>query len=330
MNNKMFNWGIIAPGRIAHSFAKALKVVPDASLFAVASSNLQRAKAFADEYDCLLAYDSYQSLIDNPEIDAIYIANPHRFHYECAKQCLLAGKAILCEKPLTVNEAQAQELVNLAQANQAFLMEAVWTRFLPVWQQVKHWLDDKRIGEIRSISSSFGFNVPRDESDRLLNNELAGGGLLDMGIYCLTMSQFVMQRELTSVVADGLIRETNVDERTCGILNYNGVGSLFTCALNANLDNNFVIYGSKGHIIIPSMFWAATEAKLCIDGEEEQCVEMPFRATGFEYQIEEVMQCIAQGKLQSDVMSWQDSVSTMRIMDSVRQQIGLEYPFSER
>ncbi len=327
MSEKTFNWGVIAPGRIAHNFAKALKVVPNASLYAVASSNLERAKSFAQEYECGNAYDNYQTLIDNPNIDAIYIANPHRFHFECAKQCLIAGKPVLCEKPLTVNEAQARELVTLAQAHHTFLMEAVWTRFLPIWKQVSSWLEDKHIGDIRVMNSSFSFNVPRNVDDRLLNNDLAGGALLDMGIYNLTMSQFVMQREPSAIVANGMIGDTNVDERTSVILDYDGVGSLFTCGLNATLDNTFTIYGSKGSIAIDTAFWSGKKAVLRVDGEEEQIVELPFRATGFEYQIEEVMSCIAEGKLQSNVMSWQESINTMSTMDEIRRQIGLEYSF---
>lgn len=330
MSETTFNWGIIAPGRIAHNFAKALKVVPNTSLYAVASSNLERAKTFAQEYDCEHAYDDYQTLIDDPQVDAIYIANPHRFHFECAKKCLIAGKPVLCEKPITVNEAQVQELVELAQKHQTFLMEAVWTRFLPVWQQVKLWLDEQRIGELRVLSSSFSFNVPRDENDRLLNNELAGGALLDTGIYNLTMSQFVLQREPSSIVANGLIGETNVDERTSVILDYDGIASQFTCGLNATLDNSFTIYGSNGNIAVDPMFWGATKAVLKVKGEEELAIELPFRATGFEYQIEEVMNCIAQGKLQSDVISWQNSINTMKTMDEIRRQIGLEYPFLNR
>jgi predicted dehydrogenase len=267
--------------------------------------------------------------MDDPQVDAIYIANPHRFHYECAKKCLMAGKPVLCEKPLTVNEAQARELVDLAETHQTFLMEAVWTRFLPIWQQVLTWLDEKRIGDLCVMSSSFAFNVPRDRDDRLLNNELAGGALLDMGIYNLTMSQFVMQCEPNLIIASGMIGETNVDERTSVILDYDGVGSQFTCGLNTRLDNGFTLYGNKGSITIVSMFWAATKAVLCVEGEEEVAVELPFRATGFEYQIEEVMSCIAKNKLQSDVMSWQDSINTMKTMDEIRRQIGLEYPFLE-
>ncbi len=330
MADNVFNWGVIAPGRIAHNFAQALKVVPNASLYAVASSSLERAKSFAQEYECENAYDQYQTLIENPQVDAIYIANPHRFHYECAKQCLIAGKAVLCEKPLTVSAAQAKELVDLAQKNQTFLMEAVWTRFLPVWQQVRAWLDEKRIGDVKVMNSSFAFNAPRDNSDRLLNNDLAGGALLDVGIYNLTMSQFVMQREPSSIVANGIIGETNVDERTSVILDYNGVASQFTCALNTEMENSFSIYGSKGSIFIDNMFWAASKAVLRVVGEAELVVELPFRATGFEYQIEEVMRCLSEGKLQSDVISWQDTVNTMGNMDEIRKQIGLEYAFLTR
>ncbi|MFC3022658.1 Gfo/Idh/MocA family protein [Vibrio zhugei] len=330
MTGNTFRWGIIGLGRIAHNFAKALDVVPNARLYAVASSNRERANTFAQEYGSEHAYDDYQPLIDNPHVDAIYIATPHRFHYQWARQCLMAGKPVLCEKPLTVNEVQARELVALAEKHQTFLMEALWTRFLPTWQQVFTWLSEQRIGDLRLLSSSFAFNVPRNEEDRLLNNALAGGALLDMGIYNLAMSQFVMQREPSVIVANGMIGETNVDERTSVILDYEGVASQFTCGLNTTLENGFTLYGSKGSILVESMFWAATQAVLCVDGEEPQRVAFPFRATGFEYQIEEVMSCIAKGQLQSDVMSWQQTINTMKTMDEIRQQIGLEYPFLHR
>lgn len=327
MPSKMFNWGVIAPGRIAHTFAQALSVIPNAQLFAVASSDLKRAQAFATEYNCELAYDTYQTLIEHPQVDAIYIANPHRFHFECAKKCLIAGTPVLCEKPLTVTEAQARELVTLAEKHQTFLMEAVWTRFLPIWRQVRVWLDEEHIGELRVLSSSFAFNIPRNAEDRLLNNALAGGALLDMGIYNLTMSQFIMQKEPSAIVANSMIGETNVDERTSVILDYDGIGSQFTCGLHTTLDNSFTIFGSKGCIKVDAMFWGATKATLCIDGEDARSIELPFRSTGFEYQIEEVMRCIEAGKLQSDIMSWQDTINTMHTMDEIRRQIGLDYAF---
>ncbi|NLS11966.1 Gfo/Idh/MocA family oxidoreductase [Vibrio sp. SM6] len=327
MTNSEFNWGIIAPGRIAHNFAKALTVVPNARLYAVASSNRERAQAFSQTYACNRIYDNYQALIDDPNVDAIYIANPHRFHFEWAMRCLLANKPVLCEKPLTVTAKQTQTLIELAKQQNTFLMEAVWTRFLPAWRQVSTWLSEKRIGELNVLRSSFSFKATRDDNDRLFNKDLAGGALLDVGIYNLTMSQFALQREPETILANGLIGKTGVDERTSVILNYNGISSEFTCGLNCTLENQFILYGDKGSITIPTPFWAATQAILRVDGEPECMIELPFRATGFEYQIEEVMHCIARGELQSNIMPWQDSLNTMKTMDAIRAQIGLDYPF---
>jgi predicted dehydrogenase len=327
MTEGQFNWGVIAPGRIARNFAEAIAVIPQATLYAVASSNLQRAQAFVDEFDGEVALDDYQQLANDPKVDAIYIANPHRFHFDSIKMCLEAGKPVLCEKPLTVNAAQTKQLVALAKTNNVFLMEALWTRFQPAWQQVRAWLNQQKIGEIKLISSSFGFNIPRDEDDRLLNRELAGGCLLDMGVYNVSMSQFVTQSQPNKIVADGLVGSTGVDERSSVIMNYGSCASQFTCNFLANTENSFTIFGTKGHIRVPSMFWVGTQACLSVHGESEIVEDLPFRASGFEYQIEEVMACIAAGKLQSEVMSWQESIDTMQIMDEIRSQVGVSYPF---
>ncbi|WP_411991783.1 Gfo/Idh/MocA family protein [Agarivorans sp. DSG3-1] len=327
MTERAFSWGLIAPGRIARNFAEALAVVPNAELYAVASSNLARAQAFADEFSGQYAYDDYQRLAEDPNVDAIYIANPHRFHFDSIKMCLEAGKPVLCEKPLTVNAAQTQALVDIAEQNKVFLMEALWTRFQPSWQQVRRWLDEQLIGDIKLMSSSFGFNIPRDDNDRLLNIDLAGGCLLDMGVYNVSMSQFVMQSNPTKILADGIVGETGVDERSSVILNYGNAASQFTCNFLATTENDFTIYGTKGSIRVPNMFWVGTKASLRVDGQAEQMLDFPFKASGFEYQIEEVMQCVAAGKLQSEVMGWQDSIATMQTMDEIRAQVGVRYPF---
>ncbi|MGY5449977.1 Gfo/Idh/MocA family protein [Agarivorans sp. MS3-6] len=327
MSTEMFNWGVIAPGRIARNFAEGLAVIPDACLYAVASSNLDRAKAFAADFSAQHAMDDYQCLVNDPAVDAIYIANPHRFHFDSIKMCLEAGKAVLCEKPLTVTAKQSQQLVDIAQQNNVFLMEALWSRFQPAWQQVRRWLDEKCIGDIKLINSSFGFNIPRDETDRLLNLELAGGSLLDMGVYNVSLSQFVMGDNPVSVLADGHVGVTGVDERTTAILRYPAAVSQFTCNFLADTANDFTIYGTKGRITIPSMFWVATKASICISGEVEKTIDFPFKASGFEYQIEEVMRCVRNGKLQSEVISWNDSVATMQVMDEILNQVGVSYPF---
>ena len=331
MNQDQFNWGVIAPGRIAHRFAQGLAVIDDANLYAVASSDLSRAKAFADTYGgASKLYGNYDELIADPEVDAIYIANPHRYHYDCVERCLKAGKPVLCEKPLTVTANESERLIAIAETEGVFLMEALWSRFLPVWQQVKQWLDEGMIGDVKVISSTFGFKIPRASGDRLLNLDSAGGVLLDMGIYNVAMSQFVIGRDPIKILADGIVGETGVDERSSGLLNYGGPVSMFTSNFQTQTANDMTISGTKGSIVIDAEFWATEKATLKVEDEESVTIESPFRASGFEYQTEEAMRCIRTGKLQSDVIPWKDTLGNMQTMDQILTQIGVEYPFAKR
>jgi len=184
-------WGIIGPGRIAHTFAKAAAVVDGAVLHAVASRDADRSRQFAGQYQIPRVYDSYEALAADPEVDAVYIATPHRYHREQALLCLEAGKAVLCEKPLTVNAAETRALIDLAHKKQVFLMEALWSRYLPIYSHVRDWLDSGLIGDVELIQSTLGFAMTRDPNDRLLKHELAGGALLDLGVYNIAMSQWV-------------------------------------------------------------------------------------------------------------------------------------------
>lgn len=331
MDQNQFNWGIIAPGRIAHRFAQGLAVIDDATLYAVASSDISRAAAFADTYGgASKLYGNYDALIADPEVDAIYIANPHRYHYDCVERCLKAGKPVLCEKPLTVTAAESERLFTLAETEGVFLMEAVWSRFLPAWAQVKKWLNDDLIGDVRVISSTFGFNVPRDKEDRLLNLDSAGGVLLDMGIYNVAMSQFVMDCNPVKILADGIVGETGVDERSSGLLNYGGPISMFTTNFQAQTTNDMTISGTRGSIVVDAEFWAAQRATLTVKDGDVVTIEKPFRASGFEYQTEAAMRCIRAGKLQSEVIPWKDTLGNMRTMDEILTQVGVNYPFTTR
>ncbi|MEP6896830.1 MAG: Gfo/Idh/MocA family oxidoreductase, partial [Chloroflexota bacterium] len=192
MSNKNFNWGIIGPGRIANQFAKGLQVIDDAVMYAVASTSLERAEAFANQYGGAKTYNSYEAMLNDPQVDGVYIATPHRYHFENIMQCLKAGKPVLCEKPLTVNANEARQLIKVSQDNKVFLMEALWSRYLPIYTVVRQWLDDKAVGDISLMVGTFGFNAPKDANDRWQNPELAGGTLLDMGIYPIAISQWVM------------------------------------------------------------------------------------------------------------------------------------------
>ncbi len=322
-----FKWGIISPGRIAHTFAKALKSVPDAEIHAVASSSQERADAFAKEFGVPNAYDDYAALVANPEVDAVYIASLHQQHAGHALMALEAGKHVLCEKPFTVNALESKKLIDLAAEKKLFLMEAVWTRYLPIYGTVRKWLDKGKIGDVTLLQSSFGFNPGRDERGRLLNPDLAGGTLLDIGVYPITVSQWVMGANPVSFNVHALIGSTGVDELLSVNLIYeNDVVSQFTSTFLTQAENAFYIYGSKGHIRINGPFWGATEATLVVDGKAKT-KKKPFKVNGFEYQIKEAMRCIQKGLLESPAMPHTDTLATMTLMDNIRAEIGVKYPF---
>ncbi|WP_431688919.1 Gfo/Idh/MocA family protein [Hahella sp. NBU794] len=328
---RTFNWGVIAPGRIAQRFAACFESIDGARVLAVASSNRERGDAFAQHFGCERVYGDYTELARDPDIDAIYIANPHRYHLETALLCIEAGKPVLCEKPLTVSAAQARALMDAASHHQVFLMEALWTRFIPVWRQVKQWLDAGAIGDVVLMDSRFGFKAERVQGDRLFELNLAGGSLLDIGIYNLSMSQFVMGRDPVSFICDGVVGETGVDERVSAILNYGGPASQFTCNLLSNTDNRFLIYGSKGRIEVPADFWEASTVTLTTDDGVSETFEGPLLANGFEYQVMHAMERIRAGELQSDVIPWRDTLATQTLMDAMLARLGVVYPFlSER
>jgi predicted dehydrogenase len=327
MTNRKFKWGIIGPGRIAHQFAEGLKVIEDAALVAVASNSPERAQAFAAQHGGEKTYTSYEALVNDPQVDAIYIATPHRFHIENALLCLKAGKPVLCEKPLTVNAAETQQLIETARAHKVFLMEALWTRYLPIYQPIREWLEAKAIGDLRLLVSNFGINIPKDPSERWLNPELAGGTLLDMGIYPIAVSQWIMGQMPHSFSAQAYLGSTGVDELTTALLKYkNGVISQFNSNFITDGVNDFMIYGSTGHIRIHANYWAATEATL-VASDQLLTISKPFRGGGFEYQTEEAMHCIRAGLLESPGMSHADTLANMKLMDNIRAEIGVKYPF---
>ncbi len=326
-----FNWGIIGPGRIARKFAKGLQVIDDACLYAIASNSLQRAQQFVDDIGPVeKVYKDYQQLVSDPKIDAIYISNPHRYHFDTVALCLQAGKPVLCEKPLTVTASESEALFKLAAEKQVFLMEGMWTRYLPAWVQAKQWIDQGRIGEVRVMVSTFGVQIPREADDRWLNRESAGGVQLDMGVYNVAMSQFIMQRDPKSIVADGWIGHTGVDERTSALLNYGGPVSMYTCNFQVDTENDFIIYGSEGRVRVAPNFWESTGASLILDNGSYETFEQSFRASGFEYEAEAAMQSIREGKLENDIMPWRHTLGNMRAIDDVLGQFGMDYPFSAR
>jgi predicted dehydrogenase len=327
MSPTPFRWGILGPGRIAHRFAQALEDVEGATLQAVASRSALRARDFAQRYGATSAYDSEEALAADPDVDAIYIASPHRFHHAQTRLCLEAGKPVLCEKPLTVNATEAGDLIQLAQAKGLFLMEALWSRYLPIYRQVRTWLDGGEIGEIKLVTSIFCFQAERDPSDRKFNHELAGGALLDLGVYNVSLSQWAIGRDPSAVVARCHLGDTGVDELTAVTMVYpQGAVAQFACSFLFEGVNEMTVYGSRGFVRIHPGFWQSTEATLSVGGKETTA-KLPFRRNGFEYQIEEAMDCIRGGRRESREMPLASTLATMTTMDQIRAQIGLRYSF---
>jgi len=319
------NWAIIAPGNIAKKFATALQGVQNVNLYSVASRNLSRAQEFARDYGFETVAESYEILIADPRVDVIYIASPHTLHVEQSIACLNAGKSVLCEKPMSINAADAKRVFDAARVNNVFYMEAVWTRFMPMLDKARELIDGDSIGEIQTVQASFGIDVPFSPKHRLHNPQLAGGALLDVGIYTITFAQWLMQTPPVQVSALSQLGKTGVDERTGVILRYPG-GQVATLnsAITSRSNHEAWIFGSKGSIQMSS-FWQCQEMILHANGSSER-FNMPHRINGYEGEIEEVNRCLNEGKIQSDIFPWSESLTVMEIMDEARSQIGLRYP----
>jgi dihydrodiol dehydrogenase / D-xylose 1-dehydrogenase (NADP) len=324
---RIVNWGILGPGRIAHTFAQGCQATMGSKIYAVASRDAARAESFAAWYQIPKVYTDYQDMLDDPQVDMVYVATPHRFHHEQVLLCLQAGKSVLCEKPLTVNALQAEELIKTAKERNAFLMEALWTRFLPIYGVIHKWLNGGIIGKIWLMRSTFGYQASKDPAERWFNPELAGGSLLDLGVYNINISQWVMGKAPDSFQVYGQLAESGVDEMIAAMLWYkDGTVSQFSCNFVTNDINDFTIYGEYGNIRIHPGFHAASTATLVTENEE-LTIKNPIKASGFEYEIEEAMQCYLNGKLESPIMPLAQTLQNMELMDGIRRQLGVVYPF---
>jgi len=322
-----FRWGIIGTGAIAKKFAKALQILPEADLAAVGSRAADTAKRFAKAFNIPHQHDSYDKLANDPDVDVVYIATPHPFHKENTVLCLKAGKAVLCEKPFAVNASQAREMITAAGEGKLFLMEAMWTRFLPIFVKVREWLAKKIIGDVQLLQADFGFRGDRNPKGRLLNPELAGGALLDVGVYTVSLASMVFGRPPVRITSKAHLGSTGVDEQSEMLFGYeNGRSAELSCAIRTQTPQQAVIVGTEGVIKIHSPFWSATTATISMEGKEDKTIKIPFECNGFEYQVREVMQCLQTGKLESDIMTLDESLSIVKTMDEIRAQWGLKYP----
>jgi len=323
---ELIRWGILGTGNIANSFATGVATMPDAQLAAVGSRNQSTADAYGDRFKIPRRYASYTELVHDPEIDVVYIATPHSLHLENMLLCFEAGKPVLCEKPFTLNAAQARQAVAQARKHQLFAMEATWMRFTPLIVRLRELLADNIIGEIRMVNADFGIRVNFDPNFRLFNPELGGGGMLDVGIYPISLAQMILgtPAQITGLAELG---ETGVDEQSACVLSYTG-GQLAVLhnAIRTETPQEATIAGTEGWIRIHSPWWMPEAMTIHKAGASPQQMDIPFTANGYTYEAAEVHRSLRTGKLESKLMPLDESVAILETMDALRKQWGMRYP----
>jgi predicted dehydrogenase len=321
-------WGILGPGRIARKFALALRESEDAILAAVGSRSRDRAEAFAREYGAPTGHDSYEALAGDPQVDAVYVATPHPFHLPHTVLCLSAGKHVLCEKPLALNAAQGERMIEAAREADRLLMEAMWTRFLPTMARVRGLLAEGAIGEPRLLTADFGFRAPFDPASRLFDPALGGGALLDLGVYPLSLALMLFGEpaRITSAVNLGT---TGVDEEAAILLHHeHGEMAVLTASSRLATPGRARIHGTGGWIRIHPPWQGSTRLTVG-SGDAEETLDLPHRGGGFAHQVEAFMDLLREGRRDSPVMPLAGSLAVMRTMDAMRAQWGLRYPGEE-
>lgn len=319
-------WGVLATGKIATAMVTEARMVEGAQVQAVASRSLEKAEAFAATHTIPKAHGSYGDLVKDPDVDLIYIATPHNSHYELLKLCLNAGKHVLCEKPLVLNADQAQNCAYLAEEKGVFLMEALWTRFFPAIHQMQTWIKEGRIGAVRRIKADFSFKAAFDPKGRLFDPALAGGALLDLGIYPLALAVGLLG-EPTEVKGEAVMGETGVDEEDKIFLRFPGAATAsIRCGLRETRPVIATIDGDRGRITLHERFHHPEKITLEPIGGEAETHEFPCEGNGYHYQIAAVNEAIGQGLTEHPLMPLRDTIRIARVMDQLRASWGLKYP----
>lgn len=319
-------WGILGPGKIADKFASAFSQVPEAKLYAVASRDEQRGKAFAEKFNIPKTYSSYDQLLADPLIDIVYVATPHTFHHEQTLLCLNNKKAVVCEKPLTLSAKQTLELVAAAQANNTFLMEGMWARFFPALIKVLDLIEQDSIGEIKFLRADFGFAAPHDLDHRVFNLTLGGGAQLDVGVYPLFLALLIGGVPNT-IQAVSKLAVTGADETTVAQLNFeNGIIAHILSSVVADTPKQAEIFGSKGSITLETPWHKSQEVRLKKNNEELETFQFPFEGVGFHYELRHATECIQMGLKESKLMPLSLSIQMAKAADEILRQGGVIYP----
>ena len=321
-------WGIVGLGGIAHKFAHDLRLVQNAEINSVASRSFDKAKDFKKEYDAKHAFGNYDELFNCEDVDVIYIATPHTSHKELSIKAMKQGKHVLGEKPIGINSTEVEEMMVVAKENSVFLMEALWARFNPSIRKAKELVDTGSIGKIGYLHADFAFYaLNKPEEGRLLNPALGGGTLLDIGIYPIFLS-YILLGKPNRILSSSKFYKTGVEIQTSMILEYDEAHAVLYSGLTSESKMEAEISGSSGSIFLKPQWHSAKGYSLKKDGVIEH-VDMPTPGNGYTYEIEEVQSCLKSGKLESDLWSHQNSLDLCQLMDEVRKQNGIKFPFEQ-
>lgn len=323
---KIYNVGIIGAGHIALKMASTLAALPRTHRYAIASREMRKARRFAKEQGFERAYGSYEELMDDPKVDLIYIATPHAFHFEQAKASILKGKPVLCEKAFTANAAQAEELLKLAEEKQVFIAEAIWTRYLPMSRTIAELVRNGAVGTPYLLSANLGYAITNRE--RLVRPELAGGALLDVGVYTLNFAAMVFGTEILSTTSTCVKMDNGLDAQDSITLVYPGERmAVLNCSMLARSDRQGIISGDGGHMIIDNI--NNPQSIKVLDGNYQTVAEYhaPSQVTGFEYEVNACIEALDKGLLQTLDMPHDETLRVMRQMDALRKEWGVCFPF---
>jgi predicted dehydrogenase len=321
-----FNWGILGPGGIARAFAKDLNFIQGHTIAAVGSRSLENAQKFEETFGGT-AYGSYEELVADPTVDAIYVATPHPAHHDNVILALNAGKPVLCEKPFAVNAKEAQAMVDAAARNSVALMEAMWARFLPHYAKVREIVDSGVLGPILSIHADHGQRLADQGITRLIEPDLAGGALLDLGIYPVSFAHMILGNP-TQITSSAVMTDKGVDAQTSMVFTYdNGAQAVLTTTMIEQTPCRAVVAGLNGWLEIDRTFYNPAAMRVVLNDGTVTEYPNTYTGHGLREQAETFKQLVRSGKLESDILTWADTVDIMKSLDTVREQIGLKYPF---
>lgn len=326
MESKKIKWGILSTGWIAHKFVKALQVVENSEIVAVGSRTIESAHKFAEEYTIPKAYGSYEELVSDPGIDVIYVATPHNLHVENTLLALNHNKNVLCEKPLGVNLKEETLLIEKAKEKNLFLMEALWSRFLPNIIKTKELVDSGKIGEVKLLTTSFSILSSYGPEHRHFNIDLCGGTVLDTGIYNIFLSLLLLGKPKSFTATAGLSEQGGDNNCSYTFKYQKDTLAVMYSSFLAEAPIVAEIHGTRGKIILGPLWQCPGNVRFIDRNGKEKIFKFEFKNNGYEFEAEEVANCLRAGKKQSDLWSWNDSLQLINLMDLIRKECGIVYP----